>query len=36
LLGTQWKAVTVFLILVIVLYFRPNGVFGEAITQTRA
>jgi branched-chain amino acid transport system permease protein len=35
-LGTQWKAVTVFLILVIVLYFRPNGVFGEAITQTRA
>jgi branched-chain amino acid transport system permease protein len=35
-LGTQWKAVTVFLILVVVLYFRPNGVFGEAITQTRA
>ncbi len=35
-LGTQWKAVTVFLVLVIVLYFRPNGVFGEAITQTRA
>ena len=35
-LGTQWKAVTVFLVLVLVLYFRPNGVFGEAITQTRA
>lgn len=35
-LGTQWKAVTVFLILVVVLYFKPNGVFGEAITQTRA
>jgi branched-chain amino acid transport system permease protein len=35
-LGTQWKAVTVFLVLVVVLYFRPNGVFGEAITQTRA
>ena len=35
-LGTQWKAVTVFSILVVVLYFKPNGVFGEAITQTRA
>ena len=35
-LGTQWKAVTVFIILVVVLYFRPNGVFGEAITQSRA
>ena len=35
-LGTQWKAVTVFVVLVVVLYFRPNGVFGEAITQTRA
>ena len=35
-LGTQWKAVTVFLVLVAVLYFRPNGVFGEAITQSRA
>ena len=34
-LGTQWKAVTVFLVLVLVLYFRPNGVFGEAITQSR-
>lgn len=35
-LGTQWKAVTVFVILVVVLYFRPSGLFGEAITQTRA
>ena len=35
-LGTQWKAVTVFIVLVVVLYFRPNGVFGEAITQSRA
>jgi len=35
-LGTQWKAITVFIVLVVVLYFRPNGVFGEAITQTRA
>ncbi len=35
-LGTQWKAVTVFVILVVVLYFRPSGLFGEAITQSRA
>lgn len=35
-LGTQWKAVTVFVILVLVLYVRPNGIFGEAITQSRA
>ena len=35
-LGTQWKAVTVFTVLVIVLYTRPNGLFGEALTQTRA
>lgn len=35
-LGTQWKAVTVFTVLVVVLYTRPNGLFGEALTQTRA
>lgn len=35
-LGTQWKAVTVFIVLVLVLYTRPNGLFGEAMTQTRA
>ena len=35
-LGTQWKAVTVFIVLVLVLLFRPNGLFGEAIQQTRA
>lgn len=35
-LGTQWKAVTVFVILVGVLYVRPNGIFGEAITKSRA
>lgn len=35
-LGTQWKAVTVFVILVLVLYTRPNGLFGEAMTQSRA
>jgi branched-chain amino acid transport system permease protein len=35
-LGTQWKAVTVFIILVLVLLFKPNGLFGEAVQQTRA
>lgn len=35
-LGTQWKAVTVFVVLVLVLLFKPNGLFGEAIQQTRA
>ena len=35
ILGTQWKAVTVFLVLVLVLLFKPNGLFGEAVQQTR-
>jgi len=35
-LGTQWKSVTVFVVLVLVLLFRPNGLFGEAIQTTRA
>jgi len=34
-LGSQWKAVTVFVVLVLVLLFRPNGIFGEAIQQSR-
>jgi len=34
-LGSQWKAVTVFVVLVVVLLFRPNGLFGEAVQQTR-
>jgi branched-chain amino acid transport system permease protein len=34
-LGTQWKAVTVFVVLVLVLYTRPNGIFGESMTQSR-
>jgi branched-chain amino acid transport system permease protein len=36
ILGTQWKSVTVFVILVLVLYFRPNGILGEALQKTRA
>jgi branched-chain amino acid transport system permease protein len=35
ILGSQWKAVTVFTVLVVVLLFRPNGLFGEAVQQTR-
>lgn len=35
-LGTQWKSVTVFVVLVLVLLFRPNGLFGEAVQNTRA
>ena len=35
ILGSQWKAITVFLVLVTVLLFKPNGIFGEAIQQTR-
>lgn len=35
LLGSQWKAVTVFVVLVAVLLFKPNGLFGEAVQQTR-
>lgn len=34
-LGSQWKAVTVFLVLVLVLLIKPNGIFGEAVQQTR-
>ena len=34
-LGSQWKAVTVFVVLVTILLFRPNGLFGEAVQQTR-
>ena len=35
-LGTQWKAVTVFIVLVLVLLFKPNGLFGEAFQTNRA
>lgn len=34
-LGSQWRAVTVFVVLVLVLLVRPNGIFGEAVQQTR-
>jgi branched-chain amino acid transport system permease protein len=35
ILGSQWKAVTVFVVLVLVLLVRPSGIFGEAVQQTR-
>ena len=35
LLGSQWKEITVFVVLVLVLLLRPNGLFGEAVQQTR-
>lgn len=34
-IGSAWKAVTVFVVLVVVLLFKPNGLFGEAVQQTR-
>jgi len=34
-IGSEWKAVTVFVVLVTVLLFKPNGLFGEAVQQTR-
>ena len=35
ILGSQWKAITVYVVLVVVLLFKPNGLFGEAVQQTR-
>jgi branched-chain amino acid transport system permease protein len=35
ILGSQWKAVTVFVVLVLILLFKPNGLFGEAVQKTR-
>lgn len=33
--GTQWKSITAFVILVLVLLFKPSGVFGESLQQAR-
>ena len=35
ILGSQWKSITVFVVLVVILLFKPNGLFGEAVQQTR-
>lgn len=34
-LGTQWKTITAFVVLVLVLLFKPNGIFGESLQQAR-
>lgn len=34
--GTQWKDVIAFVILVVVLLFRPTGILGESLQQARA
>ncbi|MGH3803498.1 MAG: branched-chain amino acid ABC transporter permease, partial [Pseudonocardiaceae bacterium] len=34
--GSQWKDVIAFIILVIVLLFRPTGILGETLQQARA
>lgn len=36
LFGSQWKQVIAFVILVLVLMFRPTGILGEALTRARA
>lgn len=33
--GTQWKSIVAFVVLVIVLLFKPSGVFGESLQQAR-
>ena len=34
--GSQWKDVVAFIVLVVVLMFRPTGLLGEALSQGRA
>jgi branched-chain amino acid transport system permease protein len=29
--GTEWRDVTAFVVLVLVLMFRPSGIFGEEV-----
>ena len=35
ILGTQWRSITAFVILILVLLFKPNGIFGESLQQAR-
>ena len=35
-LGTQWKDVFAFSVLVLVLMFRPTGILGESLGRARA
>jgi branched-chain amino acid transport system permease protein len=34
--GSQWKDVIAFVILVVVLLFRPTGILGESLQKARA
>jgi branched-chain amino acid transport system permease protein len=36
LVGTQWKDVVSFILLVIILLFRPTGLLGESLGRARA
>jgi branched-chain amino acid transport system permease protein len=36
LFGTQWKDVVAFLLLVVILLFRPTGLLGESLGKARA
>ena len=36
LIGTQWKDVVAFLLLVVILLFRPTGLLGESLGRSRA
>jgi branched-chain amino acid transport system permease protein len=36
LIGTQWKDVVAFLLLVVILMFRPTGLLGESLGRSRA
>ena len=35
-LGSEWKDVTAFVVLVVVLMFRPTGILGESLQRARA
>jgi branched-chain amino acid transport system permease protein len=34
--GSQWKDVVAFVVLLVVLMFRPTGILGETLAQARA
>ena len=36
LFGTQWKDVVAFVLLVVILLFRPTGLLGESLGRSRA
>jgi branched-chain amino acid transport system permease protein len=35
-IGTQWKDVVAFVLLVVILLFRPTGLLGESLGKARA